>query len=60
MDGEITVGDPVALIQFIFQGGSNTGPIEAGDANCDDDTNVGDAIYLIAHIFQFGPAPGCP
>ena len=58
MDGEITVGDAVEIIQFIFNGRPNKGPIEAGDANCDGDTNIGDAIYLIAYIFRFGPPPG--
>ncbi len=59
MDGEITVGDPVEIVQFIFLGKPNKGPIEAGDVNCDGLTDVADAVYLINFIFRFGPALGC-
>jgi hypothetical protein len=60
MDGEITVGDPVELVKYIFKGKPAIGPVEVGDANCDGATNIGDIIYLIAYIFKHGPAPGCP
>ncbi len=59
MDGAITVGDAVEIIQFIFLGKPNKGPIEAGDVNCDGLTDVADAVYLINYIFRFGPPLGC-
>jgi len=60
LDGQISVGDAVAMIQVIFKGKPHPAPIPAGDVNCDGSFNVGDAIYLIAYIFKHGPAPGCP
>jgi hypothetical protein len=60
LDGKITVGDVVEMIQVIFNGKAHPIPLQAGDANCDGSFNVGDAIYLINYIFKFGPAPGCP
>jgi hypothetical protein len=61
-DGDISVGDVVFLISYIFRGGSAPVPVEAGDANCDDDVNTGDAVYLISLVFRGGPAPctDCP
>ncbi len=60
LDGQITVGDVVEMIQHIFNGKPHFAPIETGDVNCDGQMNVGDVIYMIAYIFRFGPAPGCP
>jgi hypothetical protein len=60
LDGQITVGDVVEMIQVIFNGRAHPIPLQAGDVNCDGYFNVGDAIYLINYIFLFGPDPGCP
>ncbi len=60
LDGQITVGDAVEMIQHIFLDKPHFAPVETGDVNCDGQMNVGDAIYMIAYIFRFGPPPGCP
>ncbi len=60
LDGQITVGDAVEMIKYIFFGAYHPYPNEVGDVNCDAAFNVGDAIYLINYIFRFGPAPDCP
>lgn len=58
-DGDLNIGDPVYLINFIFKGGPAPDPEGVGDANCDATTNIGDAVYMINFIFKGGPAPGC-
>jgi hypothetical protein len=59
-DLDISIGDAVALISYIFKGGPPPEPLEAGDANCDDSISIGDAVHLIEFIFKGGPPPGCP
>lgn len=59
-DGSINVGDAVALINHIFNGGAAPDPVENGDANCDGSINIGDAVALINFIFNGGAPPGCP
>jgi len=57
-DGQISVGDVVYLINYIFKGGNEPQPEPCiGDANGDGTINVGDAIYLIDHVFRDGPPP---
>ena len=48
-DGQVNVGDPVYIINYVFKGGPAPSPysICSGDANGDCITNVGDAVYLI-------------
>jgi len=57
LDGEITVGDPVEMIQYIFYNKPHPYPDEVGDGNGDGDFNVGDIIYMINYIFRHGPPP---
>ncbi len=61
-DGQVNVGDAVALINYVFKGGSPPEPLEAGDVNCDGAVNVGDTVYLINYVFKGGPPPcvECP
>jgi immune inhibitor A len=60
-DGDINIGDPVYLINYIFRGGPPPDPLELGDVNGDCAINIGDAVYLINFIFKGGPPPdiGC-
>ncbi len=57
-DGEITVGDVVYLINYLFLGASEPVPLEAGDANSDGQVDVGDIIYLINYLFSETSPPG--
>jgi subtilisin family serine protease len=57
-DGSVNVGDPVYLLNFIFEDGPTPQPdILTGDANCSGDIDVSDAVYIINYIFREGPAP---
>jgi len=58
-DQNINISDAVYLVNFIFKGGPQPDPVEAGDVNLDGDLNIGDPVYLINYIFKGGPAP-CP
>jgi hypothetical protein len=49
----------VYLINYLFKSGSATGPIAAGDANCDSVVDAGDVVYLINYLYKGGPPPGC-
>ena len=61
-DAAINVGDPVYMLNFIFQGGPSPRPLISGDPNCDGTMNIGDAVYLLNRVFKSGPAPcaSCP
>ncbi len=59
-NGEITIGDAIRVINYVFKGGTPPEPLEAGDANCSGSVDVGDVVYLINYIFASGPAPCCP
>lgn len=59
-DGNISVGDAVYIVSYIFRGGPAPKPVlAAGDANCDGKVTVGDAVYIVSYIFRGGPAPAC-
>jgi hypothetical protein len=55
--GFVNITDAVYLIQYIFGGGPEPDPYEAGNANCDGVVNVTDAVYLINYIFGGGFDP---
>jgi len=59
-DSTTNIGDAVHLVNYIFKGGDEPVPIEAGDANGDGDINIGDGVGIIDYIFRGGPAPVCP
>ncbi len=56
---EITIGDAVFIINYIFMGGPAPYPLASADADCSGDVNIGDVTWLIAYIFAAGAAPGC-
>ena len=56
-DSETNVADAVYMINFIFKGGPEPGPICAADANGDGNSNVGDIVYTISYVFKGGPPP---
>jgi hypothetical protein len=58
-DEEISVGDGVFIINYVFKGGPEPYPIYAGDANCDKDVSVADAVYIINFVFRGGDKPCC-
>jgi hypothetical protein len=58
-DDDISVGDPVFLINYIFKGGPFPAFFDCADVNNDDDVNVGDVVYMINYIFKGGPGYNC-
>lgn len=34
-------------------------PVDAGEANGDDNTKIGDAVCFISYVFRVGPRPYC-
>ena len=59
-DEDITVGDAVYLINYVFKSGPEPTIMVAADATNDGAVNVGDVVYLISYVFKNGPAPQCP
>lgn len=59
-DGEVSIGDPVFLINYIFRGGQAPKPETNGDVNHDNDVNIADVVYMVNYIFKGGPEPNCP
>jgi hypothetical protein len=56
-DGEITTGDIIYLINYLYLGGSAPVPFDAGDVNGDGDIDAGDVVSLINYLFLGGSPP---
>jgi hypothetical protein len=56
-NGNVSIGDAVFDINYIFGGGPAPVLKEAADADCSGGISIGDAVYLINYIFGGGPAP---
>ncbi len=56
---EVSVGDIIYLINYLFMNTSPPIPLEAADVNLDGVVDVGDVVYLINYLFIDGPAPLC-
>jgi subtilisin family serine protease len=55
-DGSLTSSDVIALVGYVFKGGSLAQP-DLADVNADFTGNTADVIYLVNHLFRGGPAP---
>jgi hypothetical protein len=58
-DGSVDLGDSIALLGYLFTGGSVSSQA-AADVNGDGQINIGDPIYLLSYLFAGGPAPPPP
>jgi nitrous oxidase accessory protein NosD len=58
-DGEVSIGDVVYLIGYLYRGGPSPEPVSLGDPNGDATIDIGDVVYLINYLFRGGPPPGC-
>ncbi|MCP4568637.1 MAG: hypothetical protein GY841_13755 [FCB group bacterium] len=60
-DGDVNVGDAVAIINVVFKGAPYPQVPDMADANADCALNVGDAVFLINYVFKNGDPPqmGC-
>lgn len=59
-DLEVTVGDIIYLVNYIFKNGPEPCSLEAADTDCDGQLAVSDAIYLVNYLFRGGPEPSPP
>lgn len=57
LTGTISIGDAVALINYIFGGGTSPENVMIGDVDCSGGVSIGDAVRLINYIFGGGAAP---
>jgi len=57
-NGVLTSADIIALVNFVFKGGTPPAPCnQAADNNCDGSITSADVIYMVNHIFKGGPQP---
>jgi len=57
-DDQITAGDIIYLVNYVYKGGLPPRPCVAfGDANCNGTVNSADIIHLVNHVFKSGPLP---
>ncbi|MCK5127044.1 MAG: hypothetical protein KAR42_12390 [candidate division Zixibacteria bacterium] len=58
-DGEVTLGDGVYLLNFIFKNGPWPQPLGSADANGNGYVEIGDVKHLINYVYTNGPLPMC-
>jgi non-lysosomal glucosylceramidase len=56
-DGMIDIGDIVAVLNYLYRGGTPPCPLAAADVNRDQIVDLGDAVYLINYLFKAGLPP---
>ena len=54
-DGEVTLGDLVYILNYLFRQGSIPDPPSAGDPNGDCTITIGDVVYLLNYLYRMGP-----
>jgi hypothetical protein len=59
LDGQIDISDPVAILDYLFQGEQCPCPL-ASDANADAALDIADAIAQLGFLFSSGAAPPAP
>ena len=59
-DGQVDLGDIIALLQYLFTGGATPPCLKAADINDDGAVDIADGIYLLLYLFKGGPAPPPP
>lgn len=59
-DGIVNIADVVYLINYVWIGGPDPIPLEAGDLNCDGAIDIEDVTYLIRYLFAGGTPPCNP
>ena len=57
LDGAVSVGDIIYLINYLFRNGWGILPEWTGDANSDGKITVSDVVYLVNYLFKGGPPP---
>jgi hypothetical protein len=60
VDGQIDVGDGIAILGYLFSGDPDGSCNDATDANDDGGRDIGDAIFVLDYLFSDGPQPPTP
>ena len=55
-----SIGDPLALLFYLFAGGAEPACLDACDANDDEILDLSDVLYLLGFLFLDGQAPSTP
>ena len=58
--GDLNITDPVALLGFLFLGGTAPRCPDAADADDSGDFNITDPISILGYLFLGGSAPPAP
>ena len=59
-DGELNLGDPRIILNFLFLGGVTLGCADAADVDNSENINLQDAVDLLSYLFKDGPPPPDP
>ena len=59
-DSRVDIGDPIFILNFLFNGDAEPAPMMSADANDDGRVDIGDSIYLLSYLFLGGPPPAFP
>ena len=59
-DKRVDISDAVAVISYLFRGGTALQPEQAADINADGALDLADAVYLLNFLYRGGPQPPAP
>ncbi|MEM7167169.1 MAG: IPT/TIG domain-containing protein [Planctomycetota bacterium] len=59
-DSNVDIGDPVAILSYLFSAGTEPQCLDAADVNDDGTVNVADAVYDLTYLFSMGAPPPPP
>jgi len=59
-DENISIGDVVFLINYLYRYGPPPSILETGDVNCDTHVDLGDVVFLLDYLYRYGPYPCSP
>ncbi|MBN1419014.1 MAG: FG-GAP repeat protein [Planctomycetes bacterium] len=59
-DGRMDIGDPVAILNYLFSDGAAPPCIAAADVNADGMVDIGDGVFLLSYLFAHGLEPAAP
>ncbi len=59
-DAVVDLGDPIAILAYLFSGGDAPFCLTAADANGDGAVDLGDPIRLLTFLFESGAPPEAP
>lgn len=59
-DGQVNLGDVVALVRYLFQAGGKPSCLDAADPNDDGRIDISDPTFLLFFLFLRGDVPRAP